>query len=49
MKASSSGFVFPCQSQPPVSATLQLGLSTLLVQLHAGSGIDMMMFQFHTE
>ena len=37
-------FFFSCQDQPPVCATLHLGLSNLLVQLHASNGIDMMMF-----
>ena len=47
--AFSSVSVFACQGQPPMYPSLQLGLSNLLVQLHHGSGNDLMMFQFHTK
>ena len=43
MKLCCSGFVFECQGKPLVWDTLQLGLSNPLVQLHAGSGNDMIM------
>ena len=46
----SSDLVFSCQDRLPcVSLMLRLGLSNLLVELHAGNGIDMMMFRFKSE